>query len=71
MPNLPLTCWGSDSLSRIGTLIGTSLFVGKCTTSQERISFARFLVEVDVTRELPKVVTIQNNAGVSFEQKIM
>lgn len=26
LPNLPLNCWGPDSLSRIGSLIGVPLY---------------------------------------------
>ncbi|KAH0645588.1 hypothetical protein KY290_034369 [Solanum tuberosum] len=40
-PNLPLSCWGADSLSRISSVLGTPLFVDECTSKIERISFAQ------------------------------
>ncbi|XP_056698674.1 uncharacterized protein [Spinacia oleracea] len=70
LPNLPLCCWGSDSLSRIGSLIGVPLFADDCTSKQLRISFARLLIEVDVTKELPKEVLIQDHLGVTIKQKV-
>lgn len=51
-PNLPLNCWSSDSLSRIGSLVGVPLYADKCTSRQMRVSFVRLLIEVDVTQEL-------------------
>ncbi|KAK4737998.1 hypothetical protein R3W88_001695 [Solanum pinnatisectum] len=52
-PNLPMNCWGCDSLSRIASAIEISIFAYECTTKQTRIYFARMLVEVDVTKPLP------------------
>ncbi|XP_056695330.1 uncharacterized protein [Spinacia oleracea] len=69
-PNLPLNCWGEDSLSRIGSVIGVPLFADECTTQQLRISFARILVEVDVTNPLPSSITIADPSGQEFEQVV-
>ncbi|KAH0748451.1 hypothetical protein KY290_027683 [Solanum tuberosum] len=55
LPNLPLNCWNSIVLSKIGSSLGKPLYADECTTQVSRISFARILVEVDVTRPLPKV----------------
>ncbi|XP_021854596.1 uncharacterized protein [Spinacia oleracea] len=71
LPNLPLNCWGSDSLSRIGSLLGVPLCADECTSKQMRISFARLLVEVDVTKELPKNVAIQDHLGKTILQKVV
>ncbi|XP_056698436.1 uncharacterized protein [Spinacia oleracea] len=60
LPNLPLSCWGADLLSRIGSLLGDPLFADDCTSKQQRISFARILIKVDVTGDLPKFVQIQD-----------
>ncbi|XP_056688055.1 uncharacterized protein [Spinacia oleracea] len=70
LPNLPLCCWGPDSLSKIGSLIGVPLFADECTSKQLRISFARMLIEVDVTKDMPKSVLIQDSTGRSFTQKV-
>lgn len=63
LPNLPLNCWGNDSLSRIGSLLGVPLYADECTSSQARISFARLLVEMDVTVPLPEVIWIEDGKG--------
>lgn len=52
-PNLPLNCWGPDSLSRIACGIGSPIYVDECTAKQTRITYARVLVEVDVTEDIP------------------
>ncbi|KAH0724702.1 hypothetical protein KY284_000567 [Solanum tuberosum] len=42
----------------------------ECTTQTSRISFARILVEVDVTRPLPKTIKIHDPKGRVMEQQI-
>ncbi|XP_021857234.2 uncharacterized protein [Spinacia oleracea] len=59
-----------DSLSRIGSLVGVPLFADECTSKQLRISFARLLIEVDVTKSVTKVVQIQDSCGRTFNQKV-
>ena len=70
LPNLPLSCWGGDSLSRIGSLLGDPLYADECTSKQQRISFARILIEVDVTGDLPKSVQIQDPMGNIVKQVV-
>ncbi|XP_056695259.1 uncharacterized protein [Spinacia oleracea] len=67
LPNFPLNCWGTDSLSRIGSALGTPLFADECTSKQSRISFARMLVEIDVTRPIMQKVMVQEPSGKLFE----
>ncbi|OIT00302.1 persulfide dioxygenase ethe1 -like, mitochondrial [Nicotiana attenuata] len=47
-PNLPLSCWGMDSLSRIGSGLGIPLYADEATTKVERISYARILIEIEL-----------------------
>ncbi|XP_021862240.2 uncharacterized protein [Spinacia oleracea] len=68
-PNLPLNCWGAGSLSRIGSLLGVPLFADECTTCQQRISFARILIEIDVTKSLPRNVMLKDPTGKIFKQQ--
>lgn len=70
-PNLPLHCWGSDSLSRISSLLGVPLCADECTTKQERVSFARVLIEMDITTVLPDHVWIEDARGVVFKQAVV
>lgn len=71
LPNLPLTCWGLESLSRIGSTLGIPLFADECTSNQSRISYARLLVEIDVTRPLLHKIMVENPDGKCFEQQIV
>ncbi|XP_021859177.2 uncharacterized protein [Spinacia oleracea] len=71
LPNLPLNYWGPDSLSRIGSLLGIPLFADECTSSQMRVSFPRLLVEIDVTKPLPKHVMLQDPSGGTFTQPVL
>lgn len=64
LPNLPLHYWSIDSLSRIGSLLGTPICADDCTTGQKRISFARMMVEMDISKPLPKFVTIEAHGQV-------
>lgn len=63
LPNLPLNCWGHDSLSRIGSTLGTPLFADDCTSQQTRISYARMLVEIDITRPLVHKIMVESPGG--------
>lgn len=68
--NLPLNCWSMDSLSRITSVLGVPVCADECTTRQLRISFARVLVDIDVTKPLPKAIWIQDPNGNQVEQTV-
>lgn len=70
LPNLPLNCWSCDSLSRITSLLGVPVCADDCTTRQQRVSFARVLVEMDVTVELPDHVWVEDIEGRVFKQAV-
>ncbi|XP_059310476.1 uncharacterized protein LOC132061833 [Lycium ferocissimum] len=67
---LPVNCWSPDSLSRIGNTIGNPLFADECTINQSRVSFARMLIEVNVTKPLPDMISVMEPDGVRFDQQI-
>ncbi|XP_010667206.1 uncharacterized protein LOC104884282 [Beta vulgaris subsp. vulgaris] len=69
-PNLPLKCWGEDSLSRIGSVLGVPLYADECTSKCLRVSFARVLIEIDVTQDLVKEIEVEDPYGVVFKQKV-
>ncbi|XP_075106819.1 uncharacterized protein LOC142179834 [Nicotiana tabacum] len=64
--SLPISCWSPDSLSRITSAIGVPKYADKCTSKQTRISFARMLIEVNVTKPLPDEVTVMDPSGKTF-----
>ncbi|KAH0653160.1 hypothetical protein KY290_031447 [Solanum tuberosum] len=59
-----------DSLSRISSGLGVPLYANECTTKVDRISFTRVLVEMNVARELPKKLKVEDPNGRVFEHVI-
>ncbi|XP_016498965.1 uncharacterized protein LOC107817621 [Nicotiana tabacum] len=51
-PNLPMNCWGHGLLSRMASTIGTPIYADECTAKKTRVSFARMLIEVNITKDL-------------------
>lgn len=70
LSNLPLNCWGKDSLSRIGSIIGRPIYAYECISSINRISYTRILIEVDITYALPEVVKVQDPTWAEFDQVV-
>lgn len=51
--------------------IGRHVYADDCTTNSARISYARVLIEMDITDELPINITVQDDpAGRVFDQEI-
>lgn len=63
LPQLPLHLWGATSLGKIGSILGTPLMTDECTTNRYRISYARILVEIDITKEIIQEITIRDKSG--------
>lgn len=70
-PKLCMSCWESESLSKIASTIGKPLFVDECTTKQIRTSYARILIEVNVTNILPTEITVMDPRGRKFQQSLV
>lgn len=58
-------------LSKIGSRLGQPLYVDECIIQASRITFTKILVEMNITKELPKEVKIQNAKGKVFEQRVV
>ncbi|CAO2830756.1 unnamed protein product [Amaranthus hypochondriacus] len=69
LPSLPLHCWGEESLSRIVSAVGVPVLADECTSKQLKVSYARVLVEVDITQEITKEIRVRDNLGREFMQK--
>ncbi|CAI8595563.1 unnamed protein product [Vicia faba] len=52
LPNLPMHLWGKKSISNIASTIGKPITTDECTAKKLCISYARVLVEVDITQKL-------------------
>ncbi|XP_058722959.1 uncharacterized protein LOC131594767 [Vicia villosa] len=70
LPNLPLYLWGERSISKISSAIGNPITTDECTARKLRISYARVLVEVDITKPVKQSITIRDHSGKEWEQKI-
>lgn len=70
LPNLLFPLWGASSLGKIGSAIGRPLFMGECTANKLGISFARILVEIDITKKQKDNIIIKDNEGNRFEQQL-
>ncbi|XP_058748829.1 uncharacterized protein LOC131621809 [Vicia villosa] len=70
LPRLPLHLWGAKSLSKIGSALGVPLVTDECTASKLRVSYARILVEVDITKELIKEIAIKDCEGRKLMQPV-
>ncbi|CAO2812509.1 unnamed protein product [Amaranthus hypochondriacus] len=69
LPSLPLHCWGEETLRRIVSAIGVPVLADECTAKQSKVSYARVLVEVDITHEFVKEIKVRDNMGREFVQK--
>ncbi|CAK8565025.1 unnamed protein product [Lathyrus sativus] len=70
LPQLPIVLWGDTSLNKIGSALGNPIMTDECTANRLRVSYARILVEMDITKELPQSITIADHAGEKMQQSI-
>nr|XP_009801325.1 PREDICTED: uncharacterized protein LOC104247078 [Nicotiana sylvestris] len=63
LPNLPLNLWSNQALRKIGSGLGKLIYANACTTIAERISYARILIEMEVTRPLPEKIKLCDPKG--------
>ncbi|XP_016512276.1 uncharacterized protein LOC107829318 [Nicotiana tabacum] len=70
LPGLPVQCWAEENLGRIASLLGKPICTDKLTTECERISYARILVEMDITQPLPEEILIKKPDGRSWMQRV-
>ncbi|KAK6791849.1 hypothetical protein RDI58_010930 [Solanum bulbocastanum] len=61
---------GRDSLRQIDIVVGKPIYVDECTAKQTRISFARMLIEVNITNPLPNEITVLEPNGRQIQQEI-
>lgn len=71
LPCLPLECWNEKALSKIVSRVGKPLYTDKLTSTKERLSFARVLVEVDAAKKLTSSIRIQLPNGRIREQPVV
>ncbi|KAI5404305.1 hypothetical protein KIW84_051453 [Lathyrus oleraceus] len=70
LPNLPLHLWGARSLGKIGSALGNPLFTDEYTANKLRASYARILMEIDVTHKQQDYITIKDSFGNKRKQTV-
>ncbi|KAI5397300.1 hypothetical protein KIW84_063204 [Lathyrus oleraceus] len=61
---------GEKSLSKIGSAFGNPLVIDERAANKLCVSYARMLVDVDITQELSQEITIKDNEGNKLKQII-
>jgi len=69
-PSLHLKLWSKIIISKLASLVGIPLFMDMSTASGERISYARCFVEIDASKTLPSLVTLELEDGDGIEVQI-
>lgn len=62
-PDLDPCFWSSTALSKIASVIGRPLFADPYTTEKTRISFARVLIDIDISKDIPSFVKVNTPYG--------
>ncbi|CAI8586969.1 unnamed protein product [Vicia faba] len=70
LPKLPLYLWGERTLDKIGSAIGVPMVTDECTTHKLRVTYARILVQVDITRKLVYEIAIKDKEGKALMQPV-
>ncbi|OIT21754.1 hypothetical protein A4A49_33236 [Nicotiana attenuata] len=59
LPGLPIQCWAEENLGRIASLLGKPICTDRLTAECERVSYARILVEMDITQPMPDEIFVE------------
>ncbi|OIT19590.1 hypothetical protein A4A49_43485 [Nicotiana attenuata] len=69
-PGLPIQYWTGENLGRIASSIGKPICTDKLTAQEARISYARMLIEMDISQALPEDVLIETPNGELRQQQL-
>ncbi|KAK9666724.1 hypothetical protein RND81_14G206500 [Saponaria officinalis] len=69
-PNLDPCFWSSSALSKVSSFVGKPVCADETTTNKSKIAFARILIEVDISKELPRCMVLQTPFRDKIWQKI-
>lgn len=69
--HLPLEFWSTKCLSHIASGLGKPVYADKMTEDQQRLGYARVLVEIDTKSVCPKEVTIRRKDGRSVSIEVV
>ena len=63
LPNLPLHFWQDSVLEAIGDALGDFILVDSVSSNVYRTTFARILVEMDISKGLPEMLKLASPNG--------
>ncbi|XP_019248632.1 PREDICTED: uncharacterized protein LOC109227894 [Nicotiana attenuata] len=63
LPGLPIQCWAEENLGRIASCLGKPICTDKLTANCERVSYARVLIEMDITQPFPDDLHLELSDG--------
>ncbi|XP_070003215.1 uncharacterized protein [Nicotiana sylvestris] len=69
-PGLPIQYWMGENLGRIASSIGKPICTDKLIAQEAIISYARMLIEMDVSQPFPETMLIKNVDG-KHKEKIL
>ncbi|XP_062103162.1 uncharacterized protein LOC133814183 [Humulus lupulus] len=67
LPGLRLQYWGFKCLSALVSTIGKPMLVDKVTKDRSMVKFARVLMEVEISDDVPKTISFLNERGQLME----
>ncbi|KAL6539704.1 hypothetical protein OROHE_011475 [Orobanche hederae] len=71
LPNLTPECWTEESLLKISSEVGKHFFTDTYTSTRGKKSYARVLIEADVSKELVRTVQIELANGGTWAQEVV
>ncbi|XP_070029314.1 uncharacterized protein [Nicotiana sylvestris] len=63
LPSLSAGYWTTDALSKVASVVGLPLYTDKFIADLNKISYARVLVKVDITKPLVETIEIETPIG--------
>ena len=69
--NMPLKCWTPRCLSKLASVLGKPIQCDKLTSTKERLSYARVLLEVDLLADLRSSINVTLPNGNPFIQRVI
>ncbi|XP_062085659.1 uncharacterized protein LOC133791759 [Humulus lupulus] len=63
LSNLELKYWGERSMAKIAGTIGKMVKQDRATLAREKLQYARVLIEVSFTKELPNQIKFEDEKG--------
>ncbi|KAJ8444134.1 hypothetical protein Cgig2_029909 [Carnegiea gigantea] len=65
-----LPVWGSESLSKLGSMLGVPIKTDKYTRDKAFLRYARLLIEIQLQKNFPDFIDFVNKHNVAVRQKV-